>query len=66
MPDNPEEMQHIPEEMQRRLARTAAKFMAKYDVEKDDDVTEFMMDVIQIYEDFLTRPIKDGKWLDEV
>jgi hypothetical protein len=45
-------MEHVPEAIQERLARTIAAFIVKLDVPYDD-VMELVLDVITIYDDYM-------------
>lgn len=55
-------MPDIPEEIKDRFDRVTAEFMKMHDV-PFDDVTEFIMDIIQIYEDYIRQGIKEGRWI---
>ena len=47
----------VPEEIQARLASVAAQFKAKYGVQHDD-IVDFMLDIIGIYDDYITEEVK--------
>lgn len=52
MQDNPDDI--IPEDIKDRFAKVSAQFMIDWNVEQDA-VTMFVMQIIEIYEDYMKR-----------